>query len=208
MKFLFYGAGSLGVEIWNYISDTHPEEKLMGYYDDAGPSEFFERTTKLKFINIDTQGLQSGIGVLICSGSPAGRKAIALKIEKLGGCLASYIHHTCVVSAHAELEPGVIMFPFSVASIGARIGKGSIINSYSGIGHHAKIGNYSVLSSQVDVAGYAEVGEECFLGSGSRIAPKKKIGSGSQVSIGVSVVRSCAPGTTFLPVVGQSLKGG
>lgn len=206
MKFLFYGSGSLGLEIWNYVSSEYSEEEIIGYYDDAGPSEYFEKTTKLKFIDIHE--MQDDIGIFVCSGSPEGRKAIASKIERLGGRLASYIHHTCIVSAYADLGPGVIMFPFSVASIGARIGKGSIINSYSGIGHHARIGNYSVLSSQVDVAGYAEVGEACFLGSGSRIAPKKKIGSGSQVSIGVSVVRSCAPGTTFLPVVAQSLKGG
>jgi acetyltransferase-like isoleucine patch superfamily enzyme len=58
------------------------------------------------------------------------------------------------------------------------------MNVYCGCGHNARIGSYSVLSPYASVAGAAELGEGVFLGAHAFVAPEKRVGHHSKLSVG------------------------
>jgi acetyltransferase-like isoleucine patch superfamily enzyme len=76
------------------------------------------------------------------------------------------------------------MCPFAFIAPGAVLAPHVTMNVHCACGHNARIGSYSVLSPYACAAGAAELGEGVFLGSYAFVAPGKRVGNHSKLSVG------------------------
>lgn len=207
---IIYGAGGMAREVyeWSFCNgDKSSIGNIVGYFSDDGSNSNFEKVTGLSFLQLDRVANQySNLRVLLCIGDPSSRNLVAQKISNLGLKMLTFVHPTAVVAKSAQIGEGTVIYPFVVVSSNASIGAGCVINSYSGVGHDVEIGKFSVVSAQVDLTGYVKLGDEVFIGSGARVLPKKKIGSLSKISAGITVIRSLDANSLVLPKPTKSEK--
>jgi len=204
MNIVLYGAGDLAIEILDYLRKDD-SIKIVGYFTDEGRSPLFEESSKLTFFDPFNK-FDLDAEIILAFANPKLRKNVLEKCHKSNLRLATYIHPTAVISPSAILKPGVVVFPYCVVSCYSNIDAGVMLNSFVGVGHHVRIGRGTVISSQVDLTGHVQIGDYCFLGSGSRVAPRKKIGDESQISLGVAVIRNVPSNTIVLPIKNNFIK--
>lgn len=200
---VIYGAGGMAREIyeWSFVNgDSSSIGNLVGYYSDLGTSHDFEKLTGLPFVDLrDALEKYPNLRILICIGEPSSRKSVAQKLSSLRVKMLTFIHPSAIVAKSAQIGSGSVIYPYVVVSSNAVIGENCVVNSYTGVGHDVVIGPSSVISAQVDLTGYVNLGECVFIGSGARVLPKKKIGSFSKISAGITVIRSLGANSIVLP---------
>jgi sugar O-acyltransferase (sialic acid O-acetyltransferase NeuD family) len=143
-------------------------------------------------------------GVIFAISNSAARE---LLVNRLGDHVrhVSFIHRSAMF-ARADIGMGTMMFPFSVASVGSKIGKHCIVNVHSSIGHDVELGNFCTLSSHVDLCGHVFVGDRVFFGSGARVMPGVHIGNDAQIGAGAVVMRDVPDGATMFGVPAAKMK--
>jgi sugar O-acyltransferase, sialic acid O-acetyltransferase NeuD family len=137
-------------------------------------------------------------GVVIALGNNPIRLELSRKIEALGGRLATVIHPSAVVSSHAQVGQGVVIFAGAVVNIGAVIGDAVIINTAATVDHDCAVEDAVHLSPGVHLAGEVRVSKGAWLGVGACVRNRITIGAGSVVGAGAVVVRDVDPGATVV----------
>ncbi len=186
-KLIFVGAGGHAASVLEvvesagiYSVEGFVDEKCNDFYDIPwlGSDEDLPRLID-EFMNVVVT-----IGSIK---SPVIRKKAFLKLNDYGAVLPVISASTSVISKHAKIGAGTVLFHHSLVNGGAEVGENCIINSGAIIEHDAVIGSHTHISTTACINGNAVVGMGCFIGSGSvvvqgvEIADNIVIGAGSLV---------------------------
>lgn len=140
-------------------------------YVDAKPQAWLEARgvkplSESELITLLPQAPQLAIGFVgLDTTSLERRLRLMLEYESNGAVFPAIAHRSAIVSAQAELAPGVQLLAGSVVNGFAKIGKGSIINTSAVIEHDAVIGEGVHIAPRSVVLGGAKVGDVATIGS-------------------------------------------
>jgi len=202
-KIILIGGGGYAAEVATYIKDN--EKFDFEVYDDSEEIHPSLQDLKIGNINDFINDFDGAKKCFLAIGDTLQKKEIHNKIKHLSIEYHSFIHPTATISSTAKLGECHFLYPYTIVTNNAIIGDFVTLNSYSAIGHDSKIGNYSVLSAHVDITGDVEIGECVFFGSGSRTMPRLKIGSGTRVGAGVTIVKNSKPESLFFPAISKNI---
>jgi sugar O-acyltransferase (sialic acid O-acetyltransferase NeuD family) len=123
------------------------------------------------------------------------RRKIHQQLVHIGAEVPIIISKHAVVSAHAEINNGTVVFHHSIVNANSNIGECSIINTGAVIEHDVEIGAFCHISTGAYVNGGARIGNDVFLGSNSTVIQGVTICSGVTIGAGSLILRDiCCPG--------------
>ncbi len=137
-----------------------------------------------------------GVEFMPGMGDSTERCELAAAIFIAGGVVASTIHPTAVVSAQAQVGPGVFIAAGCVVAPQAVVGDLAFINANCSIDHDCELGIAAQLGPGVTLPGGVKVGDSAFIGAGAVVLPGKRIGVGATVGAGSVVTRDVPDGVT------------
>lgn len=184
------GAGSFGREVEGWIAGEILIP-FIHFIDDIKPG----------CVKIDEYTPKEEDDVYMAISDPEGRERVVERLNKRGAVFHGL--HLCQRPASVSLGYYGIWCPYSLVSIGARIGDFVIVNTFSSVGHDVELGDFCTLSSHVDLCGNVKVGRGVFFGSGARVLPGVKIGDYAKIGAGAVVVKDVPAGRTVLGPVGR-----
>ncbi|MFG0408000.1 acetyltransferase [Pseudomonas sp. FYR_11] len=132
--------------------------------------------------------LENYQGVVVAIGNNAARAEKLLELQKCGARVPVLIHPGAVVSRHASLGSGTVVFAGAVVNAFTTVGPGAIINTGSSVDHDCEIGGYVHLSPGARLAGGVIVGTSSWIGIGAVVRQMVKIGCRATVGAGAAVV--------------------
>jgi len=94
-----------------------------------------------------------------------------------------------VVSAHAEIGGGTILFHRAVVNAGSVIGKNCIINTGVIVEHDVTIGDHTHISPGSVVNGHCTIGSRTLIGSGTVVIQEVHIGDNIVVGANSTVIQ-------------------
>ncbi|XSG74440.1 acetyltransferase [Herpetosiphon llansteffanensis] len=126
--------------------------------------------------------------VIIAIGDNATRQRIA---QQFGSELhaAKAISPHAIISPHATIGAGAMLFPNAVVGPLASIGRHSIVNVGASVSHDSTVGAYSNLNPGSRVAGNCQLGEGVALGMGANVIQGRSLGAWTVVGAGAVVIR-------------------
>ena len=117
------------------------------------------------------------------------RRAVAEKCNIANIQILSAVHPSASVASSANLSPGVVVMAHAVVNSDAQIGFGAIINTGAIVEHDCSVGSFTHLSPRATLGGNVRIADMAWLGIGSIVLPGIKIGTGSIVGAGATVIR-------------------
>ncbi|GAA0611109.1 acetyltransferase [Brevundimonas kwangchunensis] len=192
------GAGGFGREVLGFARDAVAAGKtdflIGGFIDDHAASlDNFDVGVSVRCA---VENLAPGADDVFCIalGSPAGRLAIAERLDAKGAAYASVIHPSAVISERAVLGSGCVVGPGAFVSVDAKVGLHVAIGFNAAVGHDAIVGAGSVITGCCIVNGGASLGRGVFLGSHSVVLPRVEVGDGVASNAGSIIMRSAPAG--------------
>jgi sugar O-acyltransferase (sialic acid O-acetyltransferase NeuD family) len=120
----------------------------------------------------------------------------AFEAAQRSGCLLPVvISPKAYVSRHATIGAGSIVMHGAVVNAGAVVGRNCIINSQALVEHDAVVEDHCHVSTGARLNGGVRVGAGTFVGSNATVHHSVRIGVGSVIGMGYSVLADCGPGT-------------
>ena len=136
--------------------------------------------------------LANGLGGTGAAAGQGRRRAVQAGLEAAGFRFAEVRHPSAVVSAHADIGPGVQLLARCVVQTGARIGAGAIVNTCAIVEHGCRVGPFSHCATGAILCGDVTVGEDAHIGAGAVIRQGVALEDGVVVGAGAVVL---GPGT-------------
>jgi len=128
------------------------------------------------------------VAVALGIGDNFNRRLIAERCAAANVRLITAVHPSATVARSAKIAPGVVVMAQAVVNADAVIQRGAIINTGAIVEHDCKVGNFAHLSPKVAIGGDVEIADLSWLGIGAAVIPQVKIGTGSIVGAGATVV--------------------
>lgn len=128
--------------------------------------------------------------------SPEIRIGIFSKLEKLGFNLPTIISPFALVSEHAKIGIGTVVFHGARINAGTVIGANCIINTSAVVEHNSIIGNHCHISTGALLNGEVSVGDGTFIGSGAIIRNGISIGNTSVIGMGSQISKNLPDNST------------
>ena len=126
-------------------------------------------------------------------GHPAVRRALAARLQALGGVLTSMVSpHATIGQFGNVVGAGCSIMSGAVLTSDITLGEGVLVNLNCTVGHDVVVQAYCELSPGVHLSGHAALGAGCALGTGAVVLPGIRIGEGSVIGAG-SVVTKDVP---------------
>ena len=182
---IIIGAGSLALELLNYIYDIFEDIKLKKIYflgNVKNKKQFIDIHKNSFFINSLPNNLKKNNSNFIISNGDEKIRDEQFKIYNKRFSPIKIIHPTAYVSSTAKISEGVIVGPKTILSSQCIIKKNVLLNSGCQIGHHSIIGESSIISTGAIINGNVVVGSKCFIGSNSTVMQNLKIFKSSKVT--------------------------
>jgi sugar O-acyltransferase (sialic acid O-acetyltransferase NeuD family) len=195
MQLLIYCAGGFGREVMDIarrINRAQARWETIAFLDDMRDERFYYGSDVYRFEAALEQFGAAAMQVVIASGEPFVRKALAEKLEGAGIALATLVDQSAVISETAAINAGVIVFPGCFVSSMAMLGRNMAIIAGSTIGHDTVFGDNCVVSGQVNIGGRCSIGNESYIGMGVQVKEGTRIGQSAIVGMG-SVVFADIP---------------
>jgi len=211
-KLVIIGAGGTGEDVSGFISDINaagPTYECLGFLDDdpskqgttvrgrpvLGPLSAASDFSEASFVN--------------CLGSPRSFLQRARQVEEIGIDPAEFetiIHPSAVVSVHADIHGGCVLYPFVHVGPGVALAAHVTVLSHTAIHHHSRIGELTIIAGGCNVSGNVRIGASCYLGTGCSIRDGVAVGAGSLVGMGSVVIADVAEGSVVAGVPARQLR--
>jgi sugar O-acyltransferase (sialic acid O-acetyltransferase NeuD family) len=128
------------------------------------------------------------VSVAFGIGDNFARRAIMDRCNTAGARPLTAVHPSATVAPSATLAPGAVVMAQAVVNADAVIGHGAIINTGAIVEHDCHIGDFAHLSPKVAIGGHTQIGDFAWLGIGSTAIHGVKVGTGSIVGAGATVL--------------------
>lgn len=112
----------------------------------------------------------------VAVGDNQARARLITQVLAASGKLATLIHPSSVISSQVKIGEGTLVCANATINISATIGKGCIVNTAASVDHDCVIEDYVHLAPGTRLAGNIKVGEGTFVGIGSSIIPGLELG--------------------------------
>lgn len=181
---------------WNDVSfydDAWPERRQLGKWPVLGD-------TAALFNSRDRFD-----GVIVAIGRNAVRLEKIGLVQEAGGCIATLVHPSAVISATARLGEGTVAMAGVVVNADAVIGRGSILNTSCSVDHDCVLGEGVHISPGAHLAGDVRVNDLSWVGIGASIRQGVTLGRAVQVGAGAAVVNDIADNLTVVGVPAKVL---
>lgn len=142
-------------------------------------------------------------GVVVAIGNNRIRAVKQAELVAAGGKMATIVHPSAMVSAHASIDDGSLVFANAVVNACATVGAGVIINTGAVVEHDCVVGNFAHISPNAVLAGGVTLGPLAWVGSCASVRQLIAVGEASVVGMGAVVTRDVISGVT---VVGNPAK--
>ena len=201
-----YAAGSGSREIFRIIRSINlqqPTWEIMGFvdpYTDKIGSHLEGITVIAK---ADKHELEEVYGICGVMDQSLRQQITKNEILPSGLKLATIIHPDVEIPPDLDIGPGSVIYSGVNLSFGVKIGSGAFILFKSLLGHDLVMGDFvTVLPSSI-INGGCRIEDLCLIGAGSILAPRIKVGKGSIVGIGSTVLNDVPPGKTLVSLPRQ-----
>lgn len=206
---IIYGSGGFARELAWLIEEVNEFTaitiKVVCFVDD-NMKRSGERVNGIEILTF-TQACAKypGAGYLIGVGSPAIRKNLSLRAEAAGLGSLSIVHPSVRISKFVDVGIGTIICAGTILTTNIRLGNQVQINLDCTIGHDVVIEDFVTLAPGVHVSGRVYIEQGSYIGTGAVIIngwenKPLKIGAGSIVGAGASVVMDVEANTTVVGV--------
>jgi sugar O-acyltransferase (sialic acid O-acetyltransferase NeuD family) len=176
----------------------------VAFFDDAWPGL---QTNGPWAVEGNTEALLDRLmdfdGVIVAIGNNRTRAAKQAELVAFGGKMATIIHPSAMVSAHATVGAGSVVFANAAVNACATVGAGVIVNTGAVVEHDCVVGDFAHISPNGVLSGGVALGSLVWVGSCASIRQLIAIGEASVVGMGAVVTKDVAPGVT---VVGNPAK--
>jgi sugar O-acyltransferase (sialic acid O-acetyltransferase NeuD family) len=142
-------------------------------------------------------------GVIVAIGNNRTRAAKQAELVASGGKMATIIHPSAMVSAHATIGSGSVVFANAAVNACAAMGAGVIVNTGAVVEHDCVVGDFAHISPNGVLSGGVALGALVWVGSCASVKQLIAIGEASVVGMGAVVTKDVPPGVT---VVGNPAK--
>ncbi|AYG44002.1 acetyltransferase [Pseudomonas sp. Leaf58] len=177
----------------DFFDDAWPERSVCGAWSIVGGS------TQL------LAAVDAYEGVVVAIGNNAIRRAKQQLLEQAGAVMATIIHPAAVVSKHARLGAGSVVFATAVINPFCEVGDGAILNTGCSVDHDCSLGAFVHVSPGARLAGQVQVGDESWVGIGACVRQLTSIGAHVTVGAGAVVVSTVADHLTVVGVPARAV---
>lgn len=190
------------------VADTALEQGWdhVVFFDDAWPQLNTNSSWEIMGNgSMLVQGIRDFDGVVVAIGLNRTRLEKLAALREAGAVLPIVQHPTAVVSAHASIGAGSVIFANVVVNAGAETGIGTILNTACTIDHDCLLGDGVHISPGAHLAGGVRVGNQSWIGIGACVKQMVKIGEGALVGAGAAVIANVPSGATVVGVPAKVL---
>ncbi|MNJ45453.1 putative acetyltransferase EpsM [compost metagenome] len=176
------------------------------FFDDAWPGLVTNGTWPVVGTTADLLArVQDYQGVLVAIGNNDIRQRKLNELKVVGARLPVLQHPGSVVSRHASLGAGTVVFATAVVNAYARIGEGCILNTGSSVDHDCQLGDCVHVCPGARLAGMVKVGDLSWIGIGACVRQVLNIGTRVVVGAGAAVVNDISDNMTVAGVPARAL---
>lgn len=147
-----------------------------------------------------------GDKLLMGIASPSTKRKLSRWAQQRSIEFSTFIHHSAIVAADAQIGQGSIICPNAVVSTSTVLGRLVTVNLATTVDHDATVGDYTSLMNQVDITGWAQIGERVFVGSHATVLPQVRVGDEAVIGAGSVVRNDVPPSTTVAGVPARTLR--
>lgn len=140
--------------------------------------------------------LESYEGVVVAIGNNRIRAGKQRDLLAGGATIVSIIHPSAVVSKHASIGGGTVVFANAVINACTRIEEGCIVNTGAIVEHDCVLDGFSHVSPNAALAGGVRVGRGAWIGACASVRQLLEVGNYSVVGMGSVVTRNVLANTT------------
>lgn len=160
------------------------------FFDDAWPSLTSNGIWPVVGTGKDLlDRVQEFDGVLVAIGSNSVRRNKLDELKAVGAFLPVLVHPSSIVSRHASIGSGTVIFASVVVNAYASVGEGAILNTGCSVDHDCDLGVCVHISPGARLAGGVRVGDVSWIGIGACV--RQGIGIGSNVIVGAGAAVVC-----------------
>lgn len=204
MKLAILGASGHGKVVADTALQAGWHEVV--FFDDAWP----ERSHNGCWSVIgDTQALLQRLdefqGVIVGIGNNRIRLTKTRELAAQNARLVSVVHPSAVISSHAVLGRGSVVFAGAVIQVDSQLGEACIVNTRACVDHGCRLADGVHICPGVSLAGLVEIGEASWVGIGSSVKQLVRLGSNVIVGAGAAVVCNVPDGQTVIGVPAKPL---
>lgn len=113
-------------------------------------------------------------------------------VQFVGMCASATVYPTAI------LDRTSVLFPGSVLSSEATMGKHSFLYHGVIVSHDSKVGDYSILANGAVISGGVMIGSNCYVGANATILEGRKVGNNSIIAAGAVVVSDVPPCSIYI----------
>jgi sugar O-acyltransferase (sialic acid O-acetyltransferase NeuD family) len=177
----------------DFFDDAWPERTVCGVWSIVGSSAQL----------LAAVGTYEGVVVAI--GNNAIRRVKQQQLVQAGAVMATIVHPAAVVSKHAYVGAGSVVFATAVINPFCEIGDGAILNTGCSVDHDCSLGAFVHVSPGARLAGQVQVGDESWVGIGACVRQLTSIGAHVTVGAGAAVVSAVADDLTVVGVPARAV---
>ena len=181
--------------------------KTITFFDDAwprleknGPWEVEGDTTAL------VANLSAYDGVVVGIGSNRIREEKQSELARAKARFANIIHPSAIISPHASIGEGSVVFANAVVNSCAVVGAGVIVNTGAVVEHDCVVGDFAHISPNAVLAGGVVVGHNAWVGSCASIRQLVTVGEASVIGMGAVVIKDVESGVTVVGNPARTLR--
>lgn len=187
MKLAIIGYGEMGIELYNLIVSSEMKNEYSDvFYVDFEEDKLHKVMAESDFFETD----RSESEILIAMGEPSMRRLVALKYEREGFKMGSFIHPMSIISGNTRLGEGCIVLPFAYMAPNTVIGKNTLLHSGCRIENDCTIGDNCFVGGNSYVGAKTKIDNTCFIGPNAVLRDGLKIGHDSIIGMGAVLTKS------------------